>query len=194
MEKNRIIIIEGPQGTGKTTLANYLRENIASSNLYRLSGQKDKTISGKEVSKKMYNALLTYLEAMQDIGMDLIFDRTFFTEEVYARLGYKEYSFTDVYQDLLQKLNSLNYDIYFCLLYLKNPELYRERLQRESHHNYQSFSLENSVNQQNVYLEISQELKDTTINVLEIPMDNFAESYQLIRKKFKINSENKNEN
>ncbi len=194
MEKNRIIIIEGPQGTGKTTLANYLRENIASSNLYRLSGHKDKTISGKEVSKKMYNALLTYLEAMQDVGMDLIFDRTFFTEEVYARLGYKEYSFTDVYQDLLQKLNSLNYDIYFCLLYLKNPELYRERLQRESHHNYQSFSLENSVNQQNVYLEISQELKDTTINVLEIPMDNFAESYQLIRKKFKINSENKNEN
>ncbi len=194
MEKNRIIIIEGPQGTGKTTLANYLRENIASSNLYRLSGQKDKTISGKEVSKKMYNALLSYLEAMQDVGMDLIFDRTFFTEEVYARLGYKEYSFSDVYQDLLQKINSLNYDIYFCLLYLKNPELYRERLQRESHHNYQSFSLENSVNQQNVYLEISQELKDTTINVLEIPMDNFAESYQLIRKKFKINSENKNEN
>ena len=28
LSTNRLIIIEGPQGTGKTTLANYLRENI----------------------------------------------------------------------------------------------------------------------------------------------------------------------
>ena len=45
---NKLIIIEGPQGTGKTTLANYLRENMPGSNLYRLSGQKDKTESGKK--------------------------------------------------------------------------------------------------------------------------------------------------
>ena len=90
MDKNRLIIIEGPQGTGKTTLANYLRENIPSSNLYRLSGQKDKSKTGKLISKKMYLALLSYLKQMQDIPMDIIFDRTFFTEEVYARLGYKD--------------------------------------------------------------------------------------------------------
>ena len=42
--KNRLIIVEGPQGTGKTNLTNFLRENIPSSNLYRLSGQKDKTL------------------------------------------------------------------------------------------------------------------------------------------------------
>lgn len=40
MEKSKIIIVEGPQGTGKTTLTNYLRENIPGSNLYRLHGQK----------------------------------------------------------------------------------------------------------------------------------------------------------
>ena len=34
----RLIIVEGPQGVGKTTLANYLRDNIVGSNLYRLSG------------------------------------------------------------------------------------------------------------------------------------------------------------
>ena len=43
MNKSKLIIIEGPQGTGKTTLANYLRDNMSGSNLYRLSGQKDKT-------------------------------------------------------------------------------------------------------------------------------------------------------
>lgn len=36
-----MVIIEGPQGTGKTTLANYLRDNMAESNLYRLSCQQD---------------------------------------------------------------------------------------------------------------------------------------------------------
>ena len=65
MEKIKLIVIEGPQGTGKTTLANYLRENIAGSNLYRLSGQKDKSKSGKTLSQNMYNALLDYLEKMQ---------------------------------------------------------------------------------------------------------------------------------
>ena len=80
MTKNRIIIVEGPQGTGKTTLTNYLRDNIPASNLYRLSGQKDKTNNGKEKSIIMYNALLDYLYKMQEVEMDLIFDRTFFTD------------------------------------------------------------------------------------------------------------------
>ena len=90
MEKNRLIIVEGPQGTGKTTLTNYLRDNIPSSNLLRLSGSKDKTKTGKEISRNMYYALQDYLKKMENIPMDFIFDRTFFTEEVYARLGYTE--------------------------------------------------------------------------------------------------------
>lgn len=186
MEKNKIIIIEGPQGTGKTTLANYLRENIPSSNLYRLSGQKDKTVTGKEASLKMYNALLNYLEEMQGIKMDFIFDRTFFTEEVYARLGYKDYSFTEVYQNLTERITKLDYEIYLCLLYLVNTNLYKERLDRGSHHNYQAFSIDNSVNQQNIYFDIGKELKNTKINVIELPMDNFEESYQKINRIFKI--------
>ncbi len=186
MEKNRLIIIEGPQGTGKTTLANYLRENIASSNLYRLSGQKDKSKTGKLVSKKMYLALLAYLKQMQDIPMDIIFDRTFFTEEVYARLGYKDYSFTDVYNYLVEEFNKLNYDIYLVLLYLKDPHIFEERLIREPHHTYQSFSEENSTNQQDMYKVLGEELKNTNIKVLRLAMDNFDEAYRKINKEFKI--------
>ena len=47
-KRNRIIIVDGPQGTGKTTLANFLRENIDGANLYRLSGQKEKSVRGKK--------------------------------------------------------------------------------------------------------------------------------------------------
>ena len=188
MKESKMIIIEGPQGTGKTTLANYLRENIAGSNLYRLSGQKDKTSKGLKYSIAMYDALLNYLDAMQNIPMDLIFDRTFMTEEVYGRLGYKEYSFTEIYKDLVKRLNSLSYDIYYFSLYLKDVELFRERLTRDSHHNYQSFSVENSINQQNKYLEIARELENyDNINVIKLPMDDFEQSYNQVRKILKIN-------
>ena len=186
MNKNRLIIIEGPQGTGKTTLANYLRENIPGSNLYRLSGQKDKSKTGKEISKKMYLALLEYLKQMQEIPVDIIFDRTFFTEEVYARLGYKDYSFTDVYNYLVSEFNKLNYDIYLILLYLENPHLFAKRLEREPHHVYQAFSEENSTNQQNMYKTIGEELNNTNIKVLNLAMDNFDEAYEKVNKLFRI--------
>lgn len=187
VKKSKIIIVEGPQGTGKTTLSSFFRENLPGANLYRLSGQKDKTLTGKKYSVIMYNALIEYLEVMQNVPMDMIFDRTFFTEEVYGRLGYKEYSFTDEYQKLVKKFDELNYDIYYISLYLKNVELFRQRLARESHHNYQSFSLENSVNQQNVYKEIADELeKNTGINVIRMEMDVFDTAYDKIREIFNI--------
>ena len=182
MNRNRIIIIEGPQGTGKTTLANYLRDNISGSNLYRLSGQKDKTIQGLKYSTLMYNALSEYLQKMQHVPMDLIFDRTFMSEEVYARLGYKDYLFTDNYNEYAKQLNALNYDIYYFSLFLKDVELYRKRLARESHHNYQAFSLQSSVNQQNKYLEIADELSNfNNINVIKLEMDNFEVAYDKVR-------------
>lgn len=184
--KNRMIIIEGPQGTGKSTLSGYLRDNIPSSNLFRLSGQRDKTETGKKLSEYMYNIQLDYLEKMAVVPMDLIFDRTFFSEEVYARLGYKEYSFTDVYRSLVKRLENIDYDIYLTILYLNNPEIYLERLRREQHHNYQSFSVQNSIDQQMKYLEFCDELKDSSINVLPLAMDDFDEAYNEVNKVYKI--------
>ena len=187
MERNKIIIVEGPQGTGKSTLTNYFRDNIPSANLYRLSGQKDKTETGKINSITMYNALIKYLEDMQQVPMDMIFDRTFFSEEVYARLGYKDYSFTDQYQTLTKKLNNLNYDIHYLSLYLENVELFRVRLARESHHTYQAFSLESSVKQQNIYMDIASELEQyNNINVHRLSMDDFDKSYSKVKTMFNI--------
>ena len=190
MERNNIIIIEGPQGTGKSTLASYLRDNIASSNLYRLSGQRDKTNKGLEQSKLMYDALFSYLQNMQNIPMNMIFDRTFTSEEVYARLGYKEYSFTEQYKRYSALLNELYYKIYYFNLYLENVDLFRQRLDRPSHHNYQAFSLDNSVNQQKAYRDVASELSTyDNINVIDLPMDNFEESYDQVRRVLKMEKE-----
>ena len=179
MKKNRgnIIIIEGPQGVGKSTMANFLRDNLASSNLYRLTGISDKTPSGYEKNKIMYLGLINYMEALEETSLNLIFDRTFFTEQVYCSLGYKDYKFDEAYNRLVKKLSDLDYNIYFVVLYLKDTSIYQKRLQRQ-HHQYQSFSLENSINQQNTYLKIIDDITYKSIKTLKIATDNYEEAYK----------------
>lgn len=176
--KNRgnIIIIEGPQGVGKSTMANFLRDNLASSNLYRLTGIKDKTKTGYDKNKRMYLNLLNYMEELEDTELNLIFDRTFFTEQVYCLLGFKEYKFDDVYERLIQKLNALDFNIYYVVLYLNDTSIYEKRLKRQ-HHQYQAFSIESSVNQQNTYLKLADNLNAANINVLKIATDNYEKAY-----------------
>lgn len=176
--KNRgnIIIIEGPQGVGKSTMANFLRDNLASSNLYRLTGIKDKTKTGYDKNKRMYLNLLNYMEELEDTELNLIFDRTFFTEQVYCLLGFKEYKFDDVYERLVQKLNALDFNIYYVVIYLNDTSIYEKRLKRQ-HHQYQAFSIESSVNQQNTYLKLADNLKEANINVLKIATDNYEKAY-----------------
>lgn len=176
--KNRgnIIIIEGPQGVGKSTMANFLRDNLASSNLYRLTGIKDKTKTGYDKNKRMYLNLLNYMEELEDTELNLIFDRTFFTEQVYCLLGFKEYKFDDVYERLVQKLNALDFNIYYVVLYLNDTSIYEKRLKRQ-HHQYQAFSIESSVNQQNTYLKLADNLNAANINILKIATDNYEKAY-----------------
>ena len=43
---NKLIVVVGPHGVGKTRLTDYLREHLESCNLFRLSGQPDKSKEG----------------------------------------------------------------------------------------------------------------------------------------------------
>ena len=157
-------------------MANFLRDNLASSNLYRLTGIKDKTKTGYDKNKRMYLNLLNYMEELEDTELNLIFDRTFFTEQVYCLLGFKEYKFDDVYERLVQKLNALDFNIYYVVLYLNDTSIYEKRLKRQ-HHQYQAFSIESSINQQNTYLKLADNLKEANINVLKIATDNYEKAY-----------------
>ena len=177
--RGNIIIIEGPQGSGKSTMANFLRDNLASSNLYRLTGIKDKSKSGYEKNKTMYLGLINYMESLEETELNLIFDRTFFTEQVYATLGYKDYKFDDIYDRLVRKLSELDFNIYFVVLYLKDTNIYETRLKRQ-HHQYQSFSVDNSVKQQELYLKLIDDIEHKNINKLKIATDDFDEAYNLL--------------
>ena len=76
MARSKIIVVEGAQGAGITTITDYLRYKIKHTNLYRLSGVSDSSIDGLEKSKKMYYDLLVNSD-MLDMPHDF-FKPTFY--------------------------------------------------------------------------------------------------------------------
>ncbi len=175
MANSKIIVVEGAQGAGKTTITDYIRNTLSYTNLYRLCGTSDSTITGKKKAREMYEDLLEYMKKMENKSINLLFDRTFFTEENYCRLGKKEYSFTDVYERLLQDFAGLDFEIYYITLYLEDESKYSERLNRGEKAVFKGseFAADNSRNQQKVYLQIAAEIKERypNINVFNVRND-----------------------
>lgn len=167
MANSKLIVVEGPQGAGKTTVTDYIRHSLTYTNLYRLNGTSDSSPEGLNKAKKMYEDLLEYLEKLENTNINLLFDRTFFTEENYCRLGKKQYSFTEVYNKLLEKFSKLDFEIYYITLYLENTEIYNQRLQRGEKADvaYAKFGAQKSIEQQKVYLEMAEEIKEKYPNI-----------------------------
>ena len=175
MSNSKLIVVEGAQGAGKTTYTDFIRNTLSYTNLYRLGGTSDTTKSGLPKAEKMYDALLDYIEKLENSSINLLFDRTFFSEEIYCRLGKKEYSFTEVYNKLLDRFSKLDFEIYYITLYLQDENIYKERLNREGKSEFKTskFGVENSIGQQREYLKLAYEIKEkySNINVININTD-----------------------
>ena len=174
MANSKLIVVEGAQGAGKTTVTDFLRYSLSYTNLYRLCGTSDSSAEGKKKAEDMYINLLEYIKKMENKSINLVFDRTFFTEENYCRLKYKEYSFTDVYEELLDDFAKLDFEIYYITLYLEDESLYTQRLKRENKAvpKYAKFEAEKSINQQKVYLEMSDEIEKKYPNIHCLKIEN----------------------
>lgn len=175
MANSKLIVVEGAQGVGKTTYTDYLRYSLSYTNLYRMCGTADSTETGYNKAKNMYENLLDYISSLENNSVNLVFDRTFFTEENYCRLGKKEYSFTDEYERLLERFSKLDFDIYYITLYLEDEQVFSQRLKRTGKALFKGseFSIENSIRQQKLYLEMADEIKEKypNINVIKIKTD-----------------------
>lgn len=161
MADSKIVIVEGAQGAGKTTIADYIRHAMPYTNLYRLSGTKDSSMEGFKKATKMYVNLEKYMKTLENQSINLLFDRTFFSEENYCRLGYKDYSFTEVYNKLLEELSKMDFDIYYITVYLKDESLFPSRLNRKDKAipDFAKFATQKSIDQQNEYLKMADEIK-----------------------------------
>lgn len=182
MANSKLIVVEGAQGAGKTTFTDYLRYSLSYTNLYRLCGTSDSSITGLEKAKKMYDNLLEYMKKLENTSVNLVFDRTFFTEEIYCRLGKKAYSFTDVYNKLLDEFSKLDFEIYYLTLYVEDEKVFEERLKRDGKAVFESskFEVENSIKQQREYLKMAEDIKKKypNIKVINIRTDRKKEDIE----------------
>ena len=190
MANSKLIVVEGAQGAGKTTFTDYVRYSLSCTNLYRLSGTSDTSYTGLEKATKMYENLLQYIKGLENSSINLLFDRTFFTEEVYCRLGKKQYCFTEEFESLLDRFSKLDFDIYYITLYVENENVFSERLNRKGKAVYEvsKFDIQNSITQQKEYLKMAREIKEkySNINVINIKTDRLKEEVEKeIREKLK---------
>ena len=174
MSNSKLIVVEGAQGAGKTTVTDYIRHSLKYTNLYRLCGTSDSTIEGKKKTEDMYIDLLEYVKKLENKSINLLFDRTFFTEENYCRLGKKDYTFTDIYEVLLEKFSKMDFEIIYITLYLEDESQYAKRLDRKGKAvpAYAKFESENSIKQQKEYLKMAEEIKEKYPNIKVINLKN----------------------
>lgn len=149
---DKVILIEGSQGVYKSSVTNILREKLTSTNLLRLSGVKGKTKQDEVKSFSYHANVLNMVADSHECGLNWVFDRSYLSDRVYAKLGYKDYDFEYYSGVLAEKLSRLAsyYDVFFFVL-TADEESFKERLCRDKGE-YQSFSVESSINQQNEYL------------------------------------------
>ncbi len=181
MANSKLIVVEGPQGAGKTTVTDYIRHGLKYTNLYRLCGTADSSPSGKQKAEDMYVDLIDYIKKMENKSINLVFDRTFFTEEIYCRLNFKEYKFTDVYDKLVSEFNNLDFDIYYITLYLEDTNLFAKRLIRDDKAviDYAKFNIESSIKQQEQYLKMADEISSNYPNIKVFKVSNDAGEEEL---------------
>lgn len=157
--RNKIIIVEGAQGVGKTTVTNILRDSIPYTNLMRLTGNNTKGEEAKSQMEALFTNLLRMFRGVASHNHNFILDRFFFSDEVFAKLykGYKVDSNT-LYRKLWEL--TFDYDIYVFHL-ICSPEEMGNRLRREKP-NYQdvSFSMKESLRQEEEYATCFNELRN----------------------------------
>ena len=105
-KKPKLIIVEGAIGSGKSSLAHNLRENMKNTTMLSLSsiGNDDKNNS------YMYHAnMLNMIMDSRTFNSNFILCRSFISNEVYNRLGKKDYDNSENFQLLAYKLEVLQY-------------------------------------------------------------------------------------
>lgn len=174
--KNKVIIVEGSQGTGKSTISTILREQMPYTNLLRLSGTSDKTAEGKN---KVYNIRIAELDMIRNsrfCDINFILDRSYLSEVVYCKIGYKDYTFEEESLNLNNFLDDLTnyYDVYVLVL-TATPEEFESRLNRDKPEFLNlKFNTESSTRQQDAYLAKMKSIKRKydNINCFEVPTTN----------------------
>ena len=105
-KKPKLIIVEGAIGSGKSSLAHNLRENMKNTTMLSLSSIEN----DDKCNSYMYHAnMLNMIMDSRTFNSNFILCRSFISNEVYNRLGRKDYDNSENFQLLTYKLEVLQY-------------------------------------------------------------------------------------
>ena len=163
MNKLKLIIVEGAIASGKSSLSKALREQMPNTMLMDLSSiEKD-----DESNSFMYHAdIMNMILYMKEYGSNFVFSRSYISNEIYARLGKKDYDNSRNFRILTNKLELLQYwyDVKIVIL-ASNPNEYQRRLVKRNKFEYVEHSVEEALKQQKQYLLIADELRNAHMDV-----------------------------
>lgn len=129
----RIIILEGARGSGKSTIANMMRQRMSETTLINPTGFHTDGDEGLEEIKQYYDAWYSMLENLPKHDSIYVFDRFYFSEMVFSSL-YKSYDFREKYLNLLDSLDKFSgaetkVDVFYFVI--NNPKELKNRLHRD---------------------------------------------------------------
>lgn len=128
-----ITILEGSRGVGKSTLAFKLRQRTPETTLINFTGFHTDGEEGLSRVSDYYKTWITFLLAMGQHESNYVFDRFYFSEQVFSKL-YKEYDFTDNYEllnDFIEDLSFFGVKINIFFLTINDEEELKQRLIRD---------------------------------------------------------------
>lgn len=170
--KSLHVIIEGARGLGKSTVTSKLRQLNTETVLINHTGLNGDNPVVKSRMTDYYEKAVDYMESTKDIGFTYIHDRFIQSEAVMSRLYKKNYTFDDVYERLMKRLDGIGVPI--LLIYLDNNNT--EEIER---------NLENSERKEKAHLFNRKELADnvnTTTQQLEAYRRLYTEGKQVTYK------------
>lgn len=163
MNKPKLILIEAPQGGGKSSSCRLLREKMPNTTLLSLSSIEDDTAFNTYL---YHSGILSMLQDLSNLGSSFVLDRSFLSNYVYYKLGFKKYDWEQEYDWLCRKLKLLEeyFDVSIFILATSKEE-YERRLNKRDKYEYIKMSSENSMKQQREYLDLFFDLKDKGFNI-----------------------------
>lgn len=181
-----ITILEGARGTGKSTITSKIRQLVPETTLINPTGFHLDGHEGLTATTSYYDSWMSFLYSLKYHDSNLLFDRFYFSEQVYSKL-YKEYSFENFYNELnldLASLGSEGVKIDIIFLKINDEEELKHRLMRDKvPFGKAEESVNETIRQQREYEKLFKQLDETlNIHIIDTDGKTTDEVYQEIIK------------